>query len=129
MPRPEPRSGWSMAQLVALVLRGGVLLAAAVTLTGGVGFLLHHSGERADYHVFQSGPAVYRSLDGIGRGVLQGDTRAVVLLGIVLLIATPVARVMLSLVGFLVQRDRLYVAITGLVLAALLYSLVLGGRL
>jgi uncharacterized membrane protein len=49
-------------------------------------------------------------------------------LGIILLIATPVLRVAVSLVGFALERDRVYVAITGLVLAILLYSLFSGHR-
>ena len=118
-----------MTTLVAGVLRGGMLLAALVTLAGGVGILSRHGGERADYHTFLGSQTAYRGIGAIGQGVLQGDSRAVVQLGIVLLIATPVARVMLSLIGFLVERDRLYLAITGLVLVGLLYSLVLGGRL
>ena len=48
--------------------------------------------------------------------------------GLLLLIATPVARVALSLVAFVLQRDRLYVGITAFVLALLLASLV-GGAL
>jgi uncharacterized membrane protein len=54
---------------------------------------------------------------------------AVVALGIVLLIATPVARVLLTLIGFIRQRDRVYILLTTVVALALLYSLTLGGTL
>jgi len=49
-------------------------------------------------------------------------------LGLLLLIATPVARVAFSVVAFAMQRDRLYVAVALIVLAVLMYSL-MGGRL
>jgi len=60
------------------------------------------------------------------RGALALDSNAIVQLGLVLLIATPVVRVAFMLIAFVVQRDRVYVAISGLVLALLLYGLLLG---
>jgi uncharacterized membrane protein len=50
-----------------------------------------------------------------GRGIIQ--------LGLLLLIATPVARVALSIVGFAAERDRMYVSFALIVLAILFYSL------
>jgi uncharacterized membrane protein len=44
------------------------------------------------------------------------------------LVATPVARVLFSLVGFAIQRDRTYVAVTLIVLAVLIYGLSGGPR-
>lgn len=126
-----PRSGPErrMALLVALVLRGGVLLAALVTLAGGIGVLARHGGSRPDYRVFHGGEAPYRTLPEILHGASRLEMPAVVALGIVLLIATPVARVVLTLIGFIVQRDRIYVLLTTFVALALLYSLTLGGTL
>jgi uncharacterized membrane protein len=54
------------------------------------------------------------------------DSRGVIQLGLVVLIATPVARVALTLGAFLLQRDRLYAAVTALVLLLLTYGLVWG---
>jgi uncharacterized membrane protein len=48
-------------------------------------------------------------------------------LGLLLLIATPIARVGCSIVGFAIERDRMYVAFTLIVLAILLYSLLGSG--
>lgn len=126
---PEPRF-WTdqrMTTLVALVLRGGVLLAAAVTLVGGIGLLTRQGQAIPDYHTFRGSEAPYRSLLAVFEGVLQGEMPAIIELGVVLLIATPVARVLLTLIGFAVQRDRIYIVITSIVLAVLLSSLVFGG--
>jgi uncharacterized membrane protein len=118
-----------MALLVALVLRGGVLLAALVTLAGGVGVLARDGGNRPDYRIFHGGEAPYRTLPEILTGAGRLEMPAVVALGIVLLIATPVARVILTWIGFVAERDRIYVLLTAVVALALLYSLTLGGTL
>lgn len=110
-------------QVIGRLLQVGVLLAAAVVLAGGVAFLAAHGGTAADFRVFRSEPSALRSVTGIVRGALALDSQAVVQLGLVLLIATPVARVALTLVAFLFQRDRLYVGMTAVVLGLLLYSL------
>lgn len=112
--------------IIGRILQVGVLAAAAVVLAGGAMLLVVHGGGSADFREFRGQPAMLRSLQGIVAGVLAGDSRAVVQLGLVLLVATPVARVALALVAFLLQRDRLYAALSGLVLALLLYGLVLG---
>jgi uncharacterized membrane protein len=114
-------------QVVGRLLQVGVLLAAVVVIVGGAPLLLHHGRDVADFSVFRAGPSGLRSLGGIVRGAVSLDERAIVQLGLVLLIATPIARVALTLVAFLLQRDRTYVAITALVLALVLYVL-LGGR-
>jgi uncharacterized membrane protein len=120
---------WSdhqVEQIIGRLLQIGVLVAAAVVIVGGVMLLAQYGRTPADFSVFRGEAAELRSVGGIVRAALALDSRAVVQLGLVLLITTPVARVALTLVAFLVQRDRVYVAITALVLALLLYSLVWG---
>ena len=118
-----------MTLLLALVLRGGVLLAAAVTIAGGIPLLLIHGREFPNYHSFHGTDAPYRGLGAILQGVAHGEPLAIITLGIVLLIATPISRVLLTLVGFLVERDRVYTALTSVVLLILLYSLLAGSTL
>jgi uncharacterized membrane protein len=108
---------------VGNLLRGGVLLAAAVVLTGAVFYLMRHGTATPDYHVFRGEPAALRSPVSIVRNALALDERALVQLGLLLLVATPVARVALTAVAFAFERDRTYVLIALLVLALLLKSL------
>ena len=126
----EARAGrWTdhaVEQLIGRLLQLGVLVAAAVVVLGGAALLLHGGAARADFGEFRDAPSPLRSVAGIVRGALALDSRAVVPLGLLLLIATPVARVALTLVAFALQRDRVYVALTAVVLALLLYGL-LGG--
>jgi uncharacterized membrane protein len=108
------------------VLQLGVLVAAAVVVTGGATLLVQHGAAPADFHTFRGATEPLRDLASIARGARQLDSRAIVQLGLVLLIATPVARVALTFVAFLVRRDRLYAALSLVVLMLLIYGLAWG---
>ena len=112
--------------LISQLLRGGVLLASIVAVAGGIGLLLLRGSQPVNFRAFNDAPSPLRSLDGIAHQALQLDSRAIVQLGLVLLIGTPIARVALTLIAFALQRDRLYVAMTALVLALLLYGIIWG---
>ena len=112
--------------MLAHVLRAGVLLSAAIVAIGAVIFLLRHGLEQPAYHVFHGEPTPLRSIGGILGATRQLRGRGIVQLGLLLLIATPIARVLFSVVGFARQRDWLYVAITLVVLALLAFSLLAG---
>jgi uncharacterized membrane protein len=105
------------------VLRVGVALAGIVVLAGGAIYLARHGGEQAQLGVFHSEPFDLRTIGGILAGVRQLHGRAVIQLGLLLLIATPVARVLGAALIFADERDWLYTGIASLVLALLLYSL------
>ena len=125
----EARHGMSeheLEQVIGRLLQYGVLLAAAVTLFGGILLLTRHGASPAAYSVVQGEPERLRSLGAIIGGAFSGDAMAVVQLGLLLLIATPVARVAFTLVAFAIQRDRRYVIVTAIVLALLLYGLLSG---
>jgi len=113
-------------QVVGTVLRLGVLIAAAVTLVGGVLYLMQSGATHPDYHTFRGQVSPLRSLADVARGVAAGNAEAIVQAGVVLLIATPIARVALTLVAFAIRKDRLYALISALVLALLAFGL-LGG--
>lgn len=116
-------------QLLGNLLRIGVLVSAAVVLVGGVFFLLHHAGDKADHKKFHGEPAELRTLAGIFADALHPDGRGLIQLGLVLLIATPVARVVFSVFGFLRERDWIYVGLTLFVLIVLLGSLFFGAAI
>jgi uncharacterized membrane protein len=108
---------------IGRVLQTGVLLAAAVVFVGGVMYLLHAHGPRPDYSHFHGVAESLRTPWGIWHGLLHGDAESVIQFGLLLLIATPVMRVVFAAVGFLLERDQLYAWICAVVLAILLYSL------
>ena len=63
------------------------------------------------------------TLTGVVQGVEHFDAPSIIVLGLLVLIATPVARVGMCIVGFLFERDKLYVLVSTVVLGILLYSL------
>lgn len=118
---------WSDQRLeviISVLLRTGVLISAAVVLLGGICFLAQHGDEQPEYRVFHATPEAYRSLSGVIHAAGPSNCQAVIQLGLLILILTPVARVAFSLVGFELERDRTYVVLTSVVLAILIYSLV-----
>jgi len=112
-----------LERTISVLLITGVALSALVVLAGGVCFLYQHGGETASFHVFHPAPESYQSARGVIRMAVSGDCLAVIQLGLLLLIATPIARVACSLVAFGLERDRTYIALTSVVLAILVYSL------
>lgn len=112
-----------MEQVVGNLLRVGVMLAAAVVLLGGVLHLVQHTHPPPDYRVFHGEPAELRSIAGILRGALDLRSSAVIQFGLLLLLATPVARVAFYVFAFAAQRDHLYTVITLIVFCVLLFSL------
>jgi uncharacterized membrane protein len=110
--------------IVGSLLQIGVILSAMVILTGGVIFLVRHGTEPASYRIFRGEPSDLRHVRGIIRTALALRGRGIIQLGLLLLIATPIARVAFSLFGFAEERDRMYMVFTSIVLVILLYSLV-----
>lgn len=130
MTEPTPHgTAWTDQRVenwVGIMLRTGVLLAAAIVLIGGVLYLAkQHNAPLPDYTHFRSEPPAYTTIAGVLHGIRNFDPRAIIMLGLLVLIATPVARVGMCIVGFFFERDRMYVAISTIVLLILLYSLFL----
>lgn len=120
--KPQPWRDRRMAAVLGNLLRWGVLISAAVVAAGGCVYLARHAHEPADYRIFRGEPSEFRTIPGVIQSVLNGRGRGLIQLGLLLLIATPIVRVFLSIVGFAIERDRLYVVFTVIVLMVLLYS-------
>jgi uncharacterized membrane protein len=112
---------------VGNLLISGVLLSAFVVAVGAAIYLIRHGLAPAGYHVFRGEPSDLRSLPGIFHSAFRGSGRGIIQLGLLLLIATPVARVAFAIWGFAEEHDRLYMTFTGVVLIILLYSLLGSG--
>jgi uncharacterized membrane protein len=117
----------SMELLLSRLLRSGVVLAGAIVLAGGIVYLAIHGADRTAYGIFQGQPPSLSSPGGILRGLADLQAGAVIQFGLLVLIATPVMRVLLSAYAFARVRDALYVFVTLVVFAILMFSL-LGGR-
>jgi uncharacterized membrane protein len=116
-----------MDEIMGRLLRTGVVLAAVIVLAGGAVYLARHPEPVTDYRVFQGEPKELRTVTGIFHEALALRGRGLIQFGLLVLIATPIARVAFSVVAFLYQRDWTYVAVTLVVLGLLVYSLLGGG--
>ena len=109
--------------VLAQLLRAGVLAAALVVIVGAVLYLGNHPRARVDYQTFHAQPEQLRSVHGVLDAAFQAQPTGILQLGLLLLIATPIARVVFSVFAFALEGDHMYVAFTLIVLAVLLYSL------
>jgi uncharacterized membrane protein len=109
--------------IIGDLLRTGVLISALIVLLGGIVYLARHGKSPPDYRVFHGEPNEFRTVRGIVNSVLSFAGRGTIQFGLLLLIATPLARVCMSIVGFAAEKDWMYVAFASIVLVILLYSL------
>ena len=112
-----------MEWMMGLLLRVGVLLAATVVIAGGAMYLADHHGAQVSYRKFVGHPISVRH-----PAEMTGPTSLAVLdVGILLLVAVPIARVGFAVVAFFVERDWLYTAVSVLILAVLVWGMLRGG--
>lgn len=122
---PQP-PGWSdqqMEKVIGNLLRIGVIVAGVIVASGGIFFLFHHGVQLPQYKVFRGQPRELTSVYRIIVSAFEFYPRAVIQFGFIVLIATPVARVALSVYGFVRQKDYTYVVVTLIVLIILIISL------
>ena len=112
-----------MERMMGRLLQGGVLLASATVLIGGILYLRANAGHAANFRNFTSEPADLRHPLAMRHLLAQGNPAAIIQTGILLLIATPVARVLFAVIGFAIERDRLYVMVSLVVLAVLVFGI------
>lgn len=117
---------------IGKLLRYGVMTSCAITLFGGVIYLFQHRGIVPDYSPIPTGqpfPGVadyLREISTILPRILTFDGAAIIQFGVVILIATPVARVAFSAISFLIEKDYMYVVITLIVLLIIIMNMILG---
>ncbi len=112
--------------LIGNVLRWGVIIAMLIVFCGGLIYVYRHGHETASYHIFNGEPDFLKSIKGIFNGVSEIKGRAIIQTGIIVLIATPIVRILLSVFSFLLEKDYLYVGITLIVLCIITISMLSG---
>jgi uncharacterized membrane protein len=117
-----------LEKMVGTLLRTGVLLSAAIVLAGAVWLLRDSGASLPAYRQFRGEPPELRSLGAIVSSLGRPTPESLIQLGLLVLIATPVARVIFSLIAFVLERDRTYVGITAVVVVILAYSLAFAGQ-
>jgi len=115
---------------ISSLLRVGVLSSLLIVLAGTVVTFVHHPHYLSNRHdlgpLTKPGAEFPHTIGSLVQGLQHGQGRAIVMAGLLLLIATPVMRVAFSVLAFVYQHDRVFVVITSIVLTLLLVSFVLG---
>lgn len=110
-----------MQAVIGWVLRMGVIVSVTIVFIGGVLYMYRHDGSIPDYSKF-SGVPNFVQLHGLINGILNLKGRSIIQAGIILLIATPILRIAFSTVGFVLEKDYLYIGISLLVLLIIITS-------
>lgn len=121
-----------MELFIGKFLRYGVITSCIITMFGGILYLYQHGGQMPDYSPIPDGqpfPGVahyLRELSTILPRMATFDGAAIIQFGVCVLIATPILRIVISVIAFLVEKDYLYVGITLVVLSIILANMFLG---
>ncbi len=117
------RQDQKVERIIGALLQTGVLLSILVALLGMILYIGRDGRRVADFRVFRGEPFDLTTAPAIVGAAVAGGREAIIQLGVLILIATPIARVLLSLVAFALQRDRTYIVVTLIVLVVLLAGL------
>ncbi len=116
-----------LQKIIGGVLKYGVLTVLITSVIGGTLYLYRHSTEMVDYSSFaENDQSIFDVIQSVFVNVGNGKGRGIIFLAVLLLFLTPLVRLLLSLVSFVLEKDRLYIAITLLVIAVILLSVSLG---
>lgn len=109
--------------LLGTLLRVGVISSMCVVCIGGLIYLVSNYSGVVDYQDFNPNKSGLSSISSIFSHLLSLDGSAIIQFGTLLLIFTPILRVVFSVFSFLIERDFLYVLIGVFVLCVILFSL------
>jgi len=115
-----------MQVIIGWILRAGVTVSMLIVFIGGVLFVWRHGQSIPDYGKFKGVPDFINNTSGVISGALNFKGQAIIQLGIMLLIATPILRVAFSAIGFILEKDYLYTVLTIVVLLIILASMLSG---
>ncbi|MGA6119081.1 DUF1634 domain-containing protein [Sphingobacterium anhuiense] len=117
----------TIQRIIGDVLKYGVRTVLAISTIGGLIFLYNHANEQADYARFtENDRSIIEVVSDVFGGVINMQGRSIIFLAIIILFCTPLIRLLLSLVSFIIEGDKLYVFITTLVLIIIAFSMYFG---
>jgi uncharacterized membrane protein len=125
--RRQAKMDQKLEVLIGYTLRIGVITAAMIVLLGGVLYLVGNGTTAPSYRSFHAAARHSDNLAGMARNIRALNHDGIIQLGLLVLIATPILRVVFSVIAFALERDLVYVVVTLVVLAVLLYSLLAKG--
>ncbi|HTA42118.1 MAG TPA: DUF1634 domain-containing protein [Bryobacteraceae bacterium] len=120
-------SGQKMETQMGLLLRTGVLASCLIMCAGAVLYLLRHGEQQESFAAFHGQPPEFETPGGIWQAARHGSARGIIQLSVLVLIATPVMRVVFAVFAFARQKQWIFSFVSLVVLALLAYGLFLSG--
>jgi uncharacterized membrane protein len=115
-----------MQRVISLALLFGVLASAALVVLGGSLYVSRHAMVTTDYAAFRGTPSAMRTFRGVLDAALHLSGTGLIQLGLMLLVGVQVVRVFLTGILFALERDRIFVGITGIVFVLLMFGIIKG---
>jgi len=115
-----------MQRVISLALLFGVLASAALVVLGGSLYVTRHALGTTNYEAFRGTPSELHTLSGVLAAVFRFSGKGMIQLGLMLLVGVQVVRVFLTGILFALERDRIFVGITGIVFLLLMYGIIKG---
>ncbi|KAA5537389.1 DUF1634 domain-containing protein [Taibaiella lutea] len=113
-----------LQSFIGNLLRVGVLTAMTIVVIGIVLYMFQYGHETIHYSTFKAENA-FKFADFYQR-LMSGNSSAIMELGVIVLIVIPIARVLFTMIGFWLEKDRMYTIIAFIVLCIIAYSLFFG---
>jgi uncharacterized membrane protein len=114
-------------KFISKILITGVIISTLFVISGGLLYLISSGSAIPKYHIFRGEPAELKSILAIIRNLFTLRSEDIIQFGLLLLMLTPVARVLFTVITFLHEKDYIYVLVTFIVLSVLCFSLISGG--
>ena len=129
-PTRKPQVDHAVESIISMILRAGVIISLIIVVGGLLLSFFHHHeylhSKPSLQRLTTPGRAFPRTIAGVLAGMRQMRGEAIIMAGLVLLIATPVLRVAVSIIAFVFEKDRTFVILTTIVLGLLILSFFLG---
>lgn len=123
--RTKPFTDVDLNRSVGNLLRLGVVLSVVTSLVGFVK-LFTEGFKMPKYKMLKMGDSSEKVWGSFWNSLCKGEGMAIIQLGILLLILTPLVRIIFALIGYLKEKDYIYVVISLIVLAIMTVSFLTG---
>lgn len=124
--RKTPFTDIDLNRSVGNLLRIGVVLSVITSLVGFVKLFLEGFKMPKDYSNLDIPTSSEKIWGSFWNGLMAGEGMAIIQLGILFLILTPLVRIIFALVGYLKEKDYVYVIVSVIVLSIMVFSFLTG---
>ena len=109
--------------LISQLIISIIFVSSLLVLIGGTLYLIHHGHDTVSFQKFQGEPVTYTSFMGICKAALSLSARGLIELGLLFMVMGQAIRVLLTLILFALEKDKIFILISLFILIIMIYSL------